>query len=228
MKEIHAPSGTRSRPALTRDPALDTRTHTPRSKIRAPHTRTPHHATLGHYFRIHSARIRAHYTWTLELHYTRTPLPDTPELRIRAPVPCAPKLHYFTVCAPDSCSLKDEHATNHGPSSGFVPSSCYFHCSSSSSRTTVHTQKFERCSQKSCSIPSATTQKHPNSLSSHLSADKSTFHLFSQSLDLHSQLTQIPLSNQISTLQSSDVVVAVLVVAGPRPKQGRNENDGAD
>ena len=112
MKEIHTPSGTRSRPALTRDPALDTRTHTPRSKIRAPHTRTPHHATLGHYFRIHPARIRAHYTRTLELHYTRTPLPDTPELRIRAPVPCAPRLHYFTVRAPDSCSLKDEHATN--------------------------------------------------------------------------------------------------------------------
>ena len=44
---------------------------------------------------------------------------------------------------------------------------------------------------KSRSIPSATTQKHPNPLSSHLSAHKSTFHFFSQSLDLHSQLTQI-------------------------------------
>ena len=66
---------------------------------------------------------------------------------VRAPAPCAPKLHYFTVRAPDSCSLKDEHATNHGPSSGFVPSSCYFHYSYSSSRTTVHTQKFERCTQ---------------------------------------------------------------------------------
>ena len=44
---------------------------------------------------------------------------------------------------------------------------------------------------KSRSIPSATTQKHPNPLSSHLTAHKSTFHFFSQSLDLHSQLTQI-------------------------------------
>ena len=115
MKEIHALSGTRSRPALTRDLALNTRTHTPRSKIRAPHTRAPHHATLGHYFRIHPARIRAHYTRTLELHHTRTPLPDTLELRIRTPVLCAPRLHYFTVRAPDSCSLKDEHATNSWP-----------------------------------------------------------------------------------------------------------------
>ena len=111
MKEIHASSGTRSRPALTRDPALDTRTHSA-FEDSCTHTRTPHHATLGHYFRIHPARIRAHYTRKLELHYTRTPLPDTPELRIRAPVPCAPRLHYFTVRAPDSCSLKDEPAIN--------------------------------------------------------------------------------------------------------------------
>ena len=130
---------------LTRDPALDTQTYTPRSKIRAPHTRTAHHATLGHYFRIHTARIRAHYTRTLELHYTRTPLPDTPELRIHAPVPCAPRLHYFTVRAPDSCSLKDEHATNSWSGSGSASSSCYFHYSSSSRTTIVHIQKFVYC-----------------------------------------------------------------------------------
>ena len=144
MKEIHAPSGTRSRPALTRDPALDTRTH---SALEDPctHTRTPHHDTLGHYFRIHPARIRAHYTRTLELHHTRTPLPDTLELRIRTPVPCAPRLHYFTVRAPDSCSLKDEHATNSWSGFGSASSFCYFHCSSSSRTTTVHIQKFVYC-----------------------------------------------------------------------------------
>ena len=79
---------------------LTTLGHTPRSKIRALHTRTPHCATLGRYSRIYTARIRAHHT---RIHT---------ELRIRVPIPCVLTLHYLTVRAPDSCSLKDEHASN--------------------------------------------------------------------------------------------------------------------
>ena len=61
------------------------------------------HPTLGHHTALHSDTT---------LRYTRTPLSDTPELRIRVPVPCVLTLHYLTVRAPDSCSLKDEHASN--------------------------------------------------------------------------------------------------------------------
>ena len=164
---------------LTRDPALDTRT---------PRARRSVHPTLGHHFRIHSARICR----ILELHHTRTPLPDTPELRISTPVPCAPRLHYFTVRAPDSCSLKDEPTTNSW--SGLrirvfllLLPLFFFFTNHNCSHPEIRILFFS----KSRSIPSATTQKHPNPLSSHLTAHKSTFHFFSQSLDLHSQLTQI-------------------------------------
>ena len=123
MKEIHTLPGTRSRPALTRDPALDTRTH---SALEDPCT--PHSDTTLRYTRtllpdthcedprtLHSdtqAPLYPDTTLGYTLPYTRTVLSDTPELRIRAPVPCAPTLHHFTVRAPDSCSLKDEHTSN--------------------------------------------------------------------------------------------------------------------
>ena len=79
---------------------LTTLRHTPCLKIRALHTRIPHCATLVRYSRIHTARIRAHHT---QIHI---------ELRIRVPIPCMLTLHYLTVRALDSCSLKDEHASN--------------------------------------------------------------------------------------------------------------------
>ena len=77
------------------------------------------HPTLGHHTVLHLDATpgytllgSAHTTLGHTLRYTRTPLSDTPELRIRALVPCALTLHYLTVRAPDSCSLKDEHASN--------------------------------------------------------------------------------------------------------------------
>ena len=80
---------------------------------------TPHSDTTPRYTRTllpdtHciQPKLHAHFTLGHTLPYSRTVLSDTPELRIHAPIPCAPTLHYFTVRAPDSYSLKDEHTTN--------------------------------------------------------------------------------------------------------------------
>ena len=163
---------------LTRDPALDTRTHTALHSdttsgctLRgSAHTTLGHSSstTPGHHFRMHSSsgfalQSRARQDFTT----------SRSELQTRAR--CRTNTHLI-----------------HDPSSGFALSA-----SAASNVLLLHEpQLFTSRSSytvfsKSRSIPSATTQKHPNPLSSHLTAHKSTFHFFSQSLDLHSQLTQI-------------------------------------
>ena len=104
MKEIHTPSSTRSRPALTRDPALDTRT---------PRARRSVHPTLGHHTTLHSDTTsgyslcstvapRTLHTWThTALHSDST-------------------LEYTR--ASDSCAYPVRAHTSllHGPCSGLV------------------------------------------------------------------------------------------------------------
>ena len=92
--------------------------HTPRSKIRAPHTRTPHHATLGHYFQIHTRILAAFNRSSAHTSHSDTHCPTLGQYSRIHPssgsvcLSRVPTLHYFTVRAPDSFSLKDEHATN--------------------------------------------------------------------------------------------------------------------
>ena len=104
------PWGLRSRPVLTRDRALDTRT--PRAR-RFVH---PHSDTIPRYTQTLLPETSCENPRTLHSD-TRAPLhSDTTSGYTRAPdsytCPCAPRLHYFMVRALDSCSLKDEPTTN--------------------------------------------------------------------------------------------------------------------
>ena len=122
------------------------------------------------------------------LPYTRTVLSDTPELRIRAPVPCTPTLHYFTVRAPDSCSLKDEPTTNSW--SGLrirvypllLPLFFFF-------LMNYYSPPEVRILFSKISLdPFRYSLKSTKAWSSHLSDLKPRLHFLSQSLDFHSHL----------------------------------------
>ena len=82
----------------------------------------------------------------------------------------------------------------HGPSSESVSSSCYFHCSSSSLRTTIHLQKFEYCFSKISLDPFRYSLKPSGSLKITPSCSQITVPFFFQSSD-----PPAPNSTQIAT-----------------------------
>ena len=153
---------------------------------------------------------------------------DTHKLRIRAPVPCTPTLHYFTVRAPDSFSLKDEHATNswsvlriHAVFLLLLQLIFFFLTNYYS-----HPEVWILYS-KSHSIPFATAQNQPKLWSSHLSDLKSRLHFLSQSLDFHSHLFHRSHLRR-SDLHSRSFKGCCWFGNWSTICAGKNEKDGAD
>ena len=116
------------------------------------------HPTLGHHTTLHSDTTSG-YTLGYTLTYYTRKLSSGSVRLTRA------RQHFTTSRSVLQTRVHRRMNTPliHDPCSGsMLSSSCYFHCSSSSSQTTVHTHKFERC-----------TQNHARSLSLQLKTNRS-------------------------------------------------------
>ena len=113
----------------------------------------------------------------------------------------------------------------HDPCSGsMLSTSCCFNCSSSSSRTTIHTQKFEYCFSKISLDPFRFCSKSCKSLKLTPSCSQITVpFLFPRLKSSYSQLSQIATTEPKSPLNKLQLILSLVCGSCTAIGSGRKE-----